>query len=608
MPSDLAEPLYPPHADASAGREGEPYGPRSLGATTDSSGHSMGSAATASASGPAPLSVAPPGPVQLRSAAGDDRRSVADPITASVGATAPQVGGSSAWSMNGAGSLVVQRKDEADAAMGADAEGAAGLGSEASVAAAAAHGTSGPAGALPHRDTIQAAFGRHDVSGVQAHEGAAATEGAAALGAEAYATGEKIAFAGTPSLHTAAHEAAHVVQQRAGVHLKGGVGEVGDAYEQHADAVADRVVAGDSAEGLLDSMAGSRGAAPALQRTPLTDLKTLSKDKYKPTRDLTHEHLAELGVKDLGPYVYLPAKKEFKLEPLVTTHVEYERLALDTTDIALESLTFAVDTGAKVPLKQARIDAAVKLCGPFRAAIKLAKDQRDARVASIDKHDSGNTPRAFSSVVDEDSMGSAKGAHIVARHVISSGSDMKSSTEVALRAAFNMLGGVVSGMPAPVSTAFSGVSEANSLIKGAIDGKFATNWATGHDYKAQLIAAQSLAPAVVGDAPGSGVVAYKTTNSGGSPLPLADVPIYLGLDSKHKGVRPLWKGDSRWTSWWSTTPKERTDWENVHGTSTLPDPLTTDIVGSLQGLNVRIVGCDDPAAHGWVVHSAYPTE
>ena len=86
------------------------------------------------------------------------------------------------------------------------------------------------------------------------------------------------------------------------------------------------------------------------------------------------------------------------------------------------------------------------------------------------------------------------------------------------------------------------------------------------------------------------------------------MPIYLGLDKAHKGVRPLWKGDARWTSWWDGNPKERTDWENLHGTGSPPDPLTTDIVGSLAGLNVRIVGCDDPSAHGWVVHSAYPTE
>ena len=86
------------------------------------------------------------------------------------------------------------------------------------------------------------------------------------MGADAFATGEQVAFAArSPTLHTAAHEAAHVVQQRAGVHLKGGVGEAGDPYERHADAVADRVVAGQSSEDLLDEVRGG-GGAPGVQR------------------------------------------------------------------------------------------------------------------------------------------------------------------------------------------------------------------------------------------------------------------------------------------------------------------------------------------------------
>jgi hypothetical protein len=129
------------------------------------------------------------------------------------------------------------------------------------VHAAASHGISGTSGLLPHFDAIQASFGHHDVSGIQAHTDANAAAGSRAMGAEAYATGSHVAFASDqPSLHTAAHEAAHVVQQRGGVQLKGGVGQVGDAYEQHADAVAERVVQGKSAGDLLDPYAGgSRG-------------------------------------------------------------------------------------------------------------------------------------------------------------------------------------------------------------------------------------------------------------------------------------------------------------------------------------------------------------
>ncbi len=129
----------------------------------------------------------------------------------------------------------------------------------------AALGTQGSGTSLPHAERIQAAFGGHDISGVQAYSGGAAAKANEAMGAEAYASGNSIAFKGSPDLHTASHEAAHIVQQRGGVSLDGGVGKAGDSYEQHADAVADAVVAGQSAEGLLTSMSGGVGASNATQ-------------------------------------------------------------------------------------------------------------------------------------------------------------------------------------------------------------------------------------------------------------------------------------------------------------------------------------------------------
>jgi hypothetical protein len=147
------------------------------------------------------------------------------------------------------------------APQGADgATASAGAGGGAAVHDAAAHGISGSSTALPYAGQIQRLFGSHDISNVEAHTDAAATAGAQAMGAQAYATGNHVAFASPPDLHTAAHEAAHVVQQRAGVHLKGGIGEAGDPYERNADAVADRVVRGESAEDLLPGP-GSGGAA-----------------------------------------------------------------------------------------------------------------------------------------------------------------------------------------------------------------------------------------------------------------------------------------------------------------------------------------------------------
>ena len=132
---------------------------------------------------------------------------------------------------------------------------------------AAAHGVAGSASQLPNADAIQRSFGRHDVSGIQAHVGGAAADASRAIGAEAYASGDHVAFTSAPDLRLAAHEAAHVIQQQGGIQLSGGVGHSGDPFEQHADAVADAVVAGRSAESLLDDVAGGGGARTFVQRT-----------------------------------------------------------------------------------------------------------------------------------------------------------------------------------------------------------------------------------------------------------------------------------------------------------------------------------------------------
>ena len=133
--------------------------------------------------------------------------------------------------------------------------------------AIAASGIKGGGRGLPYHDKIQASFGKHDLSGVKTYTGQAATAAAKGLGARAYAMGDSVVLGPNGGdLHTVAHEAAHVIQQRGGVALAGGVGEAGDRYERHANAVADLVVQGKSAEGLLDTMAGSGCGAPALQR------------------------------------------------------------------------------------------------------------------------------------------------------------------------------------------------------------------------------------------------------------------------------------------------------------------------------------------------------
>ncbi len=172
------------------------------------------------------------------------------------------------------GGLLRERDFDAQAAMLAPVQRKKGEGparDEAEVHRAADQGIASGGGAMPHADKIQASFGRFGIGDVQAHVGSAAREASRAIGARAYASGDHVAFDGAPDLHTAAHEAAHVVQQRAGVSLAGGVGKEGDDYERHADRVADAVVAGRSAEGLLEEMAGGgagRVQRRAIQRAP----------------------------------------------------------------------------------------------------------------------------------------------------------------------------------------------------------------------------------------------------------------------------------------------------------------------------------------------------
>ncbi|MCA9542213.1 MAG: DUF4157 domain-containing protein, partial [Myxococcales bacterium] len=141
--------------------------------------------------------------------------------------------------------------------------------SPAAVHRIAAAGVAGAHAPLPHLDRVQRAFGAHRVEQVGAMVGGAGADAADRIGAQAYAFGEATAFGDAPDLHTAAHEAAHVVQQRGGAQPTHGVGRHGDGFETHADAVADAVVRGDSAEPLLNRVAApsaTAAARPVVQR------------------------------------------------------------------------------------------------------------------------------------------------------------------------------------------------------------------------------------------------------------------------------------------------------------------------------------------------------
>jgi uncharacterized protein DUF4157 len=117
------------------------------------------------------------------------------------------------------------------------------------------------------REHVESRFG-HDFSRVRVHTNSSAGDAAAGIHARAFTVNHDIVFGvGEYAPHTGsglrllAHELTHVVQQRAGVHLRDGLGQASDVYEQHADAVAALVVQGKPAASLLRPAVGTGQAA-----------------------------------------------------------------------------------------------------------------------------------------------------------------------------------------------------------------------------------------------------------------------------------------------------------------------------------------------------------
>ncbi len=116
------------------------------------------------------------------------------------------------------------------------------------------------AAGLPHREAIQRSFGHHDLSQIRVDTDRTAARRAWSLGADALTCGTNVTFLRPPSLFTAAHEAAHVIQQQTGSVTR--PGHADDVFERHADQVAGRVAAGQSSEALLNTPPGSGSARP----------------------------------------------------------------------------------------------------------------------------------------------------------------------------------------------------------------------------------------------------------------------------------------------------------------------------------------------------------
>lgn len=123
---------------------------------------------------------------------------------------------------------------------------------------------------IPHHDTLARAFGHHELRSVRASVGSSAAATLTRHGAVALAQGSRVFFEAQPSLWVAAHEAAHVIQQRLGARPEA----VGEAkLETHADQIADVVIAQRSAERALDNTPGAGGpSVVAVQRLVRDDI------------------------------------------------------------------------------------------------------------------------------------------------------------------------------------------------------------------------------------------------------------------------------------------------------------------------------------------------
>jgi hypothetical protein len=119
-------------------------------------------------------------------------------------------------------------------------------------------GLEGASGSLPYLDALEASFGGRALDGVPVSTGAAADDATSGMGATAYAKGGAVALGQGTDLHTTAHEAAHLFQQTSGT------SRAGDGNENQANAIADRVVAGESAADLMTGLSMQPTESPGL--------------------------------------------------------------------------------------------------------------------------------------------------------------------------------------------------------------------------------------------------------------------------------------------------------------------------------------------------------
>ena len=157
--------------------------------------------------------------------------------------------------------------------VGAGGEKAAGVHGAENPTDVAEEGFQGKGGPLPFQAQLERSFGV-PLGGVQAHTDENAQHASGKLGADAYASGNRVAFATpNPSMPLVAHELTHVLQHTgkgpAKKSTNGGAGGIETSGEHEAEAVESAVAAGRPASSALQGEAGKvgegKGGAPSLK-------------------------------------------------------------------------------------------------------------------------------------------------------------------------------------------------------------------------------------------------------------------------------------------------------------------------------------------------------
>ncbi|MCC6994287.1 MAG: DUF4157 domain-containing protein [Deltaproteobacteria bacterium] len=234
----------------------------------------------------------------------------------------------------------------------------------------AAAGVNGPASQFPHAGALGASYGRAITA--QAHFGAEPRAACEALGAEAFAIGDHVAFASeSPSLELAGHEAAHTLQQAGGVQLAGGVGQVGDQHEQAADHAASLAARGESAAHLF-AAPGTPSASAVVQK------KSAGAAAGGPTLQLEESHYFESTGVGREAVAFLPLTNTGATDLHITAVLGDEG---HTGDFALDaSLPLRVSPGATKSLRGRFKPTAP---GKRRASFMIQSDDPKFRVRSI---------------------------------------------------------------------------------------------------------------------------------------------------------------------------------------------------------------------------------